>query len=78
MVGASGDPVTVPTGALVGRGIEILGSLTGSPVQNEENLAFASREGVHALIDQVPLAEAPAAFARMLDGKARFRIVLVP
>ncbi len=78
VVGASSDPVTVSTGDLIGRGIEILGSLTGSPVDNEENLAFAAREGIHALVEEAPLAEAPAAFARMLAGKARFRMVLVP
>ncbi len=78
VVGASSDPVTVSTGSLIGRGIEILGSLTGSPVENEENLAFASRRGVHALIEEAPLAEAQAAFERMLSGDARFRMVLVP
>ncbi len=78
VVGASDDPVIVSTGDLIGRGIEILGSLTGSPVENEQNLAFAARQGVHALIEEVPLASAPTAFARMLEGEARFRMVLVP
>ncbi|HEY0278839.1 MAG TPA: alcohol dehydrogenase catalytic domain-containing protein [Solirubrobacterales bacterium] len=78
VVGASDDPVTVSTGELIGRGVTVTGSLTGSPVENEENLAFAAREGVHALIEESPLADAPAAFARMLAGDARFRIVLVP
>jgi propanol-preferring alcohol dehydrogenase len=78
VVGASDDPVTVSTGELIGRGITVTGSLTGSPVENEENLTFAAREGVEAMIEEMPLAEAPAAFARMLAGDARFRIVLVP
>jgi D-arabinose 1-dehydrogenase-like Zn-dependent alcohol dehydrogenase len=47
-------------------------------VENGENLAFAARQGVQALIEEDGLNNAPAAFARMLDGKARFRIVLVP
>lgn len=78
VVGASSDPVTVSTGDLIDRGIQLLGSLTGSTAENEENLAFAAHQGVHALIEEDRLDNAPTAFARMLDGKARFRIVLVP
>ncbi len=78
VVGASADPITVSTGDLTGRGIQVLGSLTGRPVENEENLAFSLREGVRPVIEQAPLTEAPAAFARMQSGQARFRMVLVP
>lgn len=78
VVGASPDPVTISTGDLIGRGVEVLGSLTGTPVQNEENLRFAVRAGVKAVIEPRPLAEAPAAFARMAAGQARFRMVLLP
>lgn len=51
-----------------------VGSLTGTPAQNEEKLAFAEREGIHALIEEEPLAA--AAFDRMHAGKARFRMAL--
>lgn len=78
ILGASPDPVTVPTQDLTDRGVQILGSLTGSPIQNEDNLAFAEREGVKALIEERPLAEASAAVDRMLSGQARFRMVLIP
>jgi propanol-preferring alcohol dehydrogenase len=78
VVGASDEPVTVSTGDLIGRGVQVLGSLTGTPAENEENLAFAEREGVHALVEEAPLENAAAAFTRMLDGQARFRMVLRP
>ena len=78
IVGASPDPVTIATGHLIDRGVEVIGSLTGTPAENEENLAFALREGVSAIIERAPLTEAPAAYARMLAGQARFRIVLQP
>lgn len=55
-----------------------VGSLTGTPAQNEENLAFAEREGIHALIEEEPLETAAGAFDRMLAGKAQFRMVLRP
>jgi alcohol dehydrogenase, propanol-preferring len=78
VVGASPDPVTVPTGALIEGGVRILGNLTGTPVQNEENLRFAVTTGVRPVIETRSLADAPAAFARMVAGRARFRMVLVP
>jgi hypothetical protein len=49
-----------------------------TPAQNEENLAVAEREGIHALIKEEPLESAAAASDRMLAGKARLRIVLRP
>ncbi|RKR75681.1 alcohol dehydrogenase catalytic domain-containing protein [Frondihabitans australicus] len=78
VVGASSEPVTVSTGDLIGRGIAVLGSLTGTPIENERGLAFAHAQGVKALIEERPLADAAAAFDRMLSGEARFRMVLVP
>jgi hypothetical protein len=41
-----------------------------TPAQNEENLAVAEREGIHALIKEEPLESAAAASDRMLAGKA--------
>jgi propanol-preferring alcohol dehydrogenase len=78
VVGASEEPVTVATGDLIDRGVQVLGSLTGTPALNEENLVFAEQQGVRALIEEVPLENVATAFTRMLDGKARFRMVLRP
>lgn len=78
VVGASSDPVAVAPGDLIGRGVQILGSLTGTPIQNEDNLAFADAQGIRALIEERPLDDAPAAFDRMMRGDARFRMVLIP
>ena len=38
---------------------------------------FSVLTGVSAMIETVPLEEAPAAYAKMMAGKARFRMVLV-
>ncbi|RLP75381.1 alcohol dehydrogenase [Mycetocola tolaasinivorans] len=78
VVGASSDPVAVSTSDLVMRGIQVRGSLTGRPIENEDNLAFVAQHGVRPLIEQAPLAETAAAYERMLSGAARFRMVLVP
>jgi D-arabinose 1-dehydrogenase-like Zn-dependent alcohol dehydrogenase len=34
--------------------------------------------GVEAMIETFPLAQAAEAYERMLSGKARFRVVIVP
>ncbi|MFZ4843268.1 zinc-binding dehydrogenase [Mycetocola saprophilus] len=78
VVGASSDPVSVSTTDLVMRGIRVRGSLTGSPIENEGNLAFAARHGVRPMIETATLEDAAPAFARMSSGAARFRMVLVP
>lgn len=76
VVGASPEPIPVGFGPLLFGGIQVLGSLTGSPAENEDNLRFALAHGVAAMIEDVPLDAAPAAFERMMSGAARFRMVL--
>ena len=43
----------------------------------EDTLAFSVLENVCPMIETVPLAQAADAYARMMAGKARFRMVLV-
>jgi alcohol dehydrogenase, propanol-preferring len=62
--------------SLIFGAVSVLGSLTGSSVENEENLRFAADHGVRAMIEPAPLAEASDAFGRMMKGDARFRMVL--
>ncbi|WP_238453395.1 hypothetical protein [Micromonospora sp. ATA51] len=54
----------------------IAGSLTGSSIENEDNLHFSVRRGVRSRNEVRPFAEAPEAYAHMLTGRARFRVVL--
>ncbi|WP_428340613.1 alcohol dehydrogenase catalytic domain-containing protein [Mycobacterium sp.] len=76
VVGAAPDPIAVDTGELVFKGRSIMGSLTGSSIQNEDALAFTATHGVAPLIEVTPFEDAPKAYERMLSGKARFRVVL--
>ena len=39
-------------------------------------MAFSAMTGVRAMIETLPLEQAPAAYERMMAGKARFRMVL--
>lgn len=76
VVGVASDPIQVSTTSLIFGGRSIVGSLTGTPADNDDNLAFALAHGIEPLIERVPLAEAGAAFAKMMSGEARFRMVL--
>jgi propanol-preferring alcohol dehydrogenase len=53
------------------------GSLTGTPIDGEDTLAFSVLENIRPMIETAPLEEAADAYARMMQGKARFRMVLV-
>jgi alcohol dehydrogenase, propanol-preferring len=52
------------------------GALTGNPATGDETLRFSALAGVAAMIETLPLEKAAEAYARMMAGKARFRMVL--
>src|SRR4051794_12142069 len=76
VLGVSPDPITViPSQIIFGyRAIE--GSLTGSPIDIEETLAFSVLQDIRPMIETMPFDEAAEAYARMMRNEARFRLVL--
>ncbi|MER7179589.1 hypothetical protein ABT404_08905 [Streptomyces hyaluromycini] len=63
-------------GCSSGFGQSIVGRLTGSSIENEDNLAFSLAHGIRPSIETMPFEPAMDAYERMLSGKARFRVVL--
>jgi propanol-preferring alcohol dehydrogenase len=61
---------------LVFDDVRVRGSLTGSAIENEDNLRFAVSQDVRAMTEPRPLDDAAAAYDRMARGDARFRVVL--
>ncbi|TXI49921.1 alcohol dehydrogenase catalytic domain-containing protein [Mycolicibacter arupensis] len=76
VVGASPEPIPVQTADLIFGGRSIIGSLTGSPIENEDNLAFSMAHQIAPMIEPLPFEDAPKAYERMMSGRARFRVVL--
>ncbi|HKD42868.1 MAG TPA: alcohol dehydrogenase catalytic domain-containing protein [Myxococcaceae bacterium] len=76
-LGVGPEPIEVTSVDLIFGNRKIEGSLTGTPATGDATLRFSALTGVSAMIETVPLEEAAAAYARMMAGKARFRIVLV-
>jgi len=77
VVGVPSDPIQLNAFPLVFGGRSIYGSLTGSPIDSEDTVAFSVLENIRPMIETVPLEQAAEAYARMLQGKARFRMVLL-
>ncbi len=76
LLGAGRDPLPVSTGHLVVGERSILGSITGTPFENEKTLDFSVLAGVRPRIEIVSLERAAEAVARMRSGQANFRMVL--
>src|SRR6202046_617531 len=76
-VGVGPDPIEITSMDLIFGERKVAGSLTGNPATGDATLRFSALSGVSAMIETVPLEQAPAAYAKMMAGKARFRMVLV-
>jgi alcohol dehydrogenase, propanol-preferring len=76
VVGVPEDPISLSAFPLVFGGRSIYGSLTGTPIESEDTLAFSVLQNVRPMIETFPLEQALDAYARMIQGKARFRVVL--
>jgi len=77
VVGVPGDPIQLSAFPLVFGGRSIYGSLAGTAIDSEDTLAFSVLENIRPMIETAPLEQAAEAYARMMQGKARFRMVLV-
>jgi alcohol dehydrogenase, propanol-preferring len=78
VVGVGDDgPIEVSPIPLVFGSRSIEGALTGSTIDTADTLTFSVLENVRPMIETVPLENAAEAYARMMRGEARFRIVLL-
>jgi D-arabinose 1-dehydrogenase-like Zn-dependent alcohol dehydrogenase len=76
VLGAAFDPIEARPLQLISGRKSIQGWLTGTPADAEDTLRFSELSGVRPLIETYPLEQAAEAYARMLSGDARFRVVL--
>ena len=76
VVGASMDPIEVSPNQLLFGKKGIKGWAGGIPTDSQDTLLFAEMTGVRPMIEKYPLAKAAEAYARMMSGKAEFRVVL--
>jgi D-arabinose 1-dehydrogenase-like Zn-dependent alcohol dehydrogenase len=76
VIGATTDPIEVTPVQLITGSRTIQGWAAGTAADSEDTLNFAELTGVRPMIETYPLEKAAEAYARMLSGKAQFRVVL--
>jgi len=76
VIGAAFDPIEVTPVQLISGSRTIQGWASGTPTDSEDTLRFAELSGVRPMIETYPLEKAAEAYARMLSGKAEFRVVI--
>ncbi len=76
-LGVAEEPIEVTSMDLIFATRKLEGALTGTPAIGDVTLRFSALSGVSAMIETVPIDQAAAAYAKMMAGKARFRMVLV-
>jgi len=76
VIGAGPDPIEVTPIQLIFGSRNIQGWASGTPADSEDTLHFAELTGVRPMIETYPLEKAGEAYARMMSGKAEFRVVL--
>jgi len=76
VVGADFAPIQVTPVQLINGSKTIQGWASGTPADSEDTVRFAELTGVRPMVETYPLEKAGEAYARMLSGKAQFRVVL--
>jgi D-arabinose 1-dehydrogenase-like Zn-dependent alcohol dehydrogenase len=76
VIGVGPEPIEVTPVQLISGSRTIQGWASGTAADIEDTLRFAELSGVRPMIETYPLAKAAQAYARMLSGKAEFRVVL--
>jgi alcohol dehydrogenase len=76
VIGAESEPLPIAPLQLIMGARVLRGHPSGTSRDVEDTMAFSALHGIRPMTETMPLAEAGAAYARMLSGKARFRMVL--
>ena len=77
IIGVDFKPIEVKPIQLITGNRTIRGWSTGTPIDAEDTLRFAELSGVRPMIETYPLEKAAEAYARMISGSAKFRVVLL-
>ena len=78
VVGATAEPIEVSPFSLIGARRSISGWPSGTSSDSQDTLRFSVLSQIRPMIETFPLDQAAQAYARMMSGKARFRVVITP
>jgi propanol-preferring alcohol dehydrogenase len=75
-LGATDEPIELSAFEMLFKQLGVDGALTGTPKAGDATLRFSALSDVAAMVETMPLEQAAEAYAKMMSGKARFRMVL--
>ena len=78
VVGVPGAPIEVDGAELVGARSGVEGWASGHARDSQDTLEFSALRDIAPEVETFPLSEVSAAYERMIDNEARFRVVLEP
>ncbi|MDX3234658.1 alcohol dehydrogenase [Streptomyces sp. ME03-5709C] len=78
VIGVDDQPLPITPGQLILSSRSVVGHPSGTSRDVEHAMDFSALAGIRPMTETVPLAEVNDAFARMMSGAARFRMVVVP
>jgi D-arabinose 1-dehydrogenase-like Zn-dependent alcohol dehydrogenase len=78
VVGASIEPIEVTPLQLIMQRRSVAGWPSGTASDSEDTMDFSVLTGVRPMIETYPLEKAKEGYERMISGRSRFRVVLVP
>ncbi len=76
VIGVDAEPLQITPVQLITGSRTIQGWASGTTADEDDTLRFAELSGVRPMIETYPLERASEGYARMLGGKAEFRVVL--
>jgi D-arabinose 1-dehydrogenase-like Zn-dependent alcohol dehydrogenase len=76
VIGISFEPLGIAPVQLISGRKALQGWASGTAADGEDTLRFCELSGVRPMTETFSLEEADAAYARMMSGKAQFRVVL--
>jgi D-arabinose 1-dehydrogenase-like Zn-dependent alcohol dehydrogenase len=76
VVGAGIESINVTPIQLIRGRSTLQGWASGTAKDSEETMQFSALSGVRPMIEKFPLEKAAEAYAQMISGRARFRVVL--
>ncbi|MFE3167037.1 alcohol dehydrogenase [Streptomyces sp. NPDC059224] len=76
VIGIDPEPLGTSPLQLLTKAREIRGHPSGTAQDVQDTMEFSALHGIRPTIETVPLEEAGAAYRKMMDGAARFRMVI--
>lgn len=76
VLGAAAEPIEVSPFQLLMARRSVVGHPSGTPADSEDTLGFSALRDIQTRIETYPLSDVNAAYQRMINNEARFRVVL--